>query len=314
MTSEANESDSGIVVLAGGPGGEREVSLASGETIHSALKRAGVDNRLVIIPAEEPEEFLEGLDCCLAVVMLHGRFGEDGGAQAILERRGIPFTGSGSDACRLMMDKNATLEIYRRAGLPVAPWILSDNPDTAAVLVQAVGFSYPLFVKPNYGGSSVGAGRVDRPEDLREAVVRSIGADDVAMIQECIVGRELTAAWLDGRGVLPIIEMAAASGFYDYNAKYLADDTRYVCPADLPEDLAESLREQVRVAAELVDARDVVRIDFMLTADGPVYLEANAIPGCTGHSLLPMAARAAGIPIEELAVMLATMAMERGGA
>ncbi|MCD7896531.1 MAG: hypothetical protein LUG50_07630 [Planctomycetaceae bacterium] len=184
MTSEANESDSGIVVLAGGPGGEREVSLASGETIHSALKRAGVDNRLVIIPAEEPEEFLQGLDCCLAVVMLHGRFGEDGGAQAILERRGIPFSGSGSDACRLMMDKNATLETYRRAGLPVAPWILSDNPETAAVLVQAVGFSYPLFVKPNYGGSSVGAGRVDRPEDLPEAVARSIGADDVAMIKE----------------------------------------------------------------------------------------------------------------------------------
>ncbi|MCC8164870.1 MAG: D-alanine--D-alanine ligase [Planctomycetes bacterium] len=312
MTSEANESDSGIVVLAGGPGGEREGSLASGETIHQALKRAGVDNRLVIIPAEEPEEFLEGLDCCLAVIMLHGRFGEDGGAQAILERRGIPFTGSGSDACRLMMDKNATLETYRRAGLPVASWILSDNPEAAPVLVQAVGFSYPLFVKPNYGGSSVGAGRVDRPEDLPEAVVRSIGADDVAMIQECIVGRELTAAWLNGR-VLPFVEMEAASGFYDYNAKYLADDTRYVCPADLPEDMAETLREQVARAAELVDARDVARIDFMLTVDGPVFLEANAIPGCTGHSLLPMAARAAGIPIEELAVMMATMAMERGG-
>ncbi|MCD7895085.1 MAG: hypothetical protein LUG50_00240, partial [Planctomycetaceae bacterium] len=148
--------------------------------------------------------------------------------------------------------------------------------------------------------------------DLPEAVARSIGADDVAMIQECIVGRELTAAWLDGR-VLPFVEMEAAGGFYDYNAKYLADDTRYVCPADLPDDLAESIREQVMRAAELIEARDVTRIDFMLTADGPVFLEANAIPGCTGHSLLPMAARAAGISIEELAVMLTTMAMERGG-
>lgn len=301
-----------VAVLCGGPGGERDVSLASGENVHQALLSAGVKHELVVVPAGDPERFLRELSCDLAVMMLHGHFGEDGVAQRILEERRIAFTGSDSDACALAMDKNRTKELLREHGIATPRWLVTSSPREAAAEVGLVGLKYPLFVKPNSSGSSVGVSKVESPELLIEAVTLALADDPLAMVEEMVVGDELTTGWLDGR-VLPTIQMEADGVFYDYRAKYVSEKTRYVCPANLPEKTAEAVDEFAATAARLVGARDVARVDLMLGVEGPMVLEVNMLPGFTAHSLLPMAAAAAGMRLEELCVSLVAMAAARAG-
>ncbi len=303
----------GIAVLCGGPGGEREVSLESGSQAQAALSRAGVPARRVTVPEREPEAFLEALDCALAVPMLHGDFGEDGAAQAILERRGIPFSGSGSAACRLSMDKTATKDVMRRIGLPTPKSVLLTTAAGAAEAVAGAGIPYPLFVRPNAEGSSVGASRVENEDELPNAVENALATGDRALVEELIAGRELTIGWFAGK-ILPPVEMIAAAAFYDYDAKYRSNDTRYVCPADIPAGTAEKISAGAARLVEALGMRDIARVDVMLGAGGPMFLEANALPGFTAHSLLPMAASAAGVGMEELCVSLVAMAAERGAA
>ncbi len=303
-----------VAVLCGGPGGEREVSLASGDNVHNALWRAGIPNRLVQVPVERPEKVLEELNCGLAVMMFHGRFGEDGTAQAILERRRIPFTGSGSEACRLTFDKTATKRRMRALGLPVPRDILVGAGDTveAEALLRHAGLAYPVFVKPNAYGSSVGASRADDAAGLADAIAAALTCDDQVLIEELILGREMTVGWLGGE-LLPIIEMKAATGFYDYRAKYLSDATRYEVPAQLPDPALATIRRQTEALLRDVGARDLARVDFLYRGDGPFFLEVNALPGFTGHSLVPMAAKAAGLSGEEVCRRLVAMALERAG-
>lgn len=302
-----------IVVLCGGPGGEREVSLASGGEVHAALTRAGMACRLVDVPENNPTDFLERLDCGLAVMMLHGEFGEDGTAQEILERRGIPYSGSGPDACRLAMNKVAVKEWMLSAGVPTAKWALTDSAAAAAEQVKAAGLTYPLFVKPNNGGSSVGASRADNPEALTDAVALALachGSDGTVLVEELINGREMTAGWVGGQ-LLPFIEMKAQNKFYDYDAKYKSDATIYHCPAAVEGKTLLEARRHVLAIVEHIGARDLARVDFILSDRGPMFLELNALPGFTSHSLVPLAARTAGISMEQLCVSLVAMAAAR---
>jgi D-alanine-D-alanine ligase len=305
----------GIAVLCGGPGGEREVSLVSGKQVHGSLVRSGVPARLVVIPGNDPESFLNELDCSLAVMMLHGDFGEDGVAQAILERRGIPFSGSGSAACRLSMDKTATKNVMRGLGIPTPASVLLTSAERAAEVVAGAGIRYPLFVKPNAKGSSVGASRVENEGGLVAAVAGALGTGDAALVEELIVGREFTLGWLDGK-LLPLIEMVADGAFYDYHAKYASDKTRYVCPAEIPADTAARICGDAARLLAALGMRDTARVDVMLRgSDGePFFLEANALPGFTSHSLLPMAAAATGVGMDALCLSLLEMAAKRGDA
>jgi D-alanine-D-alanine ligase len=200
----------------------------------------------------------------------------------------------------------------RNAGIPTPSWVAATSPDAAASAVAEAGLRYPLFVKPNSGGSSVGVSRVETGERLRDAVAKALENDRQALIEEMVRGRELTAGWLDGR-LLPLIEMNAQAEFYDYQAKYLSDATRYACPAEVDADMAAIIGRHVLGAVDAVGARDLARVDVMLGPDGPMFLELNALPGFTSHSLLPMAAAADGMPLESLCVKLADMAASRAG-
>lgn len=301
-----------IAVVCGGVGAEREVSLASGDVIHGALLRAGVPNTKAVVPADNAAKYLEALECDIAVLMLHGEWGEDGGAQAILERRGIFYTGPRPEAAALAMDKNASKQIFAANGIPTPRWTVCNHPDTAARAVDAAGLRYPLFVKPNFRGSSVGAGRVNAPNELEPAVRRALDADRLCLIEELVAGRELTVGWLDGR-TLPVIELCADGVFYDYDAKYLSDKTRYICPADIGPVMTEHVSLLARMAVEALNGRDTARVDFMLGPCGPMALEVNSLPGCTTHSLVPMAAAQIGIDICGLACRLVEMACKRAG-
>ena len=302
----------GVVVLCGGPGGERDVSLASGENVHRALNRAGLKNEIIRVPARKPELLLEHLVCRVAIMMFHGEFGEDGAAQRILERRGIPFTGSDSRACALAMDKNATKELFVSHGIPTPRWVIGSAPAGLTGAVRKAGLTYPLFAKPNRGGSSVGVVKVNNPGELKRAAEGILAVDRLVLVEEMAAGRELTAGWLDGR-TLPLIELMADGTFFDYRAKYQSDATRYVCPADVSPELTQSIQNYVVKIAKSVGSRDLARVDLMLGADGPCFLEINSLPGFTSHSLLPMAAAAAGIPMEKLCLSLVEMAANRAG-
>ncbi len=302
----------GVGVLCGGPGAEREVSLMSGERAHNALLAAGVPNRKIEVPAHGYTEFLEQLPLGLAVMMLHGVWGEDGGAQAILERRNIPFTGADSRASALAMDKNGSKIRFVEEGIPTPRWVVAGSADEAIEAARREELQLPFFVKPNYRGSSVGAGRVDRFDQLEQAARYSLKEDSLVIVEEMVIGREITIGWLDGKA-LPSIEMQAAGEFYDYEAKYLSDATRYQCPADLEPSVAKELSALAERVAASIGVRDSSRIDFILGDEGPMVLEINTIPGFTSHSLLPMAAAAAGMGVEQLTVHLATMAAKRAG-
>ncbi|MCL2000515.1 MAG: D-alanine--D-alanine ligase [Planctomycetes bacterium] len=312
INEKLNAARAGVVVLCGGPGNEREVSLVSGENVHQALNRAGLENELVRVPEDNPQQVLENLICRVAVMMFHGEFGEDGTAQSILERRGITFTGSDSQACSLAMDKNATKELFVKYGIPTARWALGDTPAGLAAAVRKAGLSYPLFAKPNHGGSSVGVSRVNRPEELEQAANGILTMDHLVLAEEMVVGRELTVGWLDGR-VLPIIELLADGDFYDYQAKYHSDATRYICPADLAPELTQSIQRYTARIVEIIGSRDLARVDMMFGPDGPRFLEINSLPGFTSHSLVPMAAGAIGISMEKLCLSLVGMAASRIG-
>ena len=302
----------GIAVLCGGPGGEREVSLESGKQVHDALVRSSVPARLIVVPESDPETFLNTLECSLAVMMLHGEFGEDGIAQEILEKRGIPFSGSDAASSRLAMDKTATKNVMRSLGIPTPKAVLLKSADGAAKAVADAGMTYPLFVKPNARGSSVGVSRVEKEDRLFGSVTLALNTGDSALVEELVNGRELTLGWLDGK-LLPLIEMGAEGVFYDYHAKYQSDKTRYVCPAEIPAETAECIGAHAEKIVAAVGMRDLARVDVMLGENGPMFLEVNALPGFTAHSLLPMAARESGIDMDALCVSLVLMAAKRGG-
>ncbi|MDR0363050.1 MAG: D-alanine--D-alanine ligase [Planctomycetota bacterium] len=299
-------------VVCGGPGAEREVSLASGECVYAALSGAGFRVEKAVVPPEAPDRYLRDLECDIAVMMLHGEFGEDGQAQRILEERGVSFSGSASGVCSLAMDKNACKILFAASGIPTAGWLRADSVDGALKAIADAELTPPLVVKPNSLGSSVGVTIIREGNQLSDALALALSMDKSVIVEEFVDGRELTAGWLDG-GILPVVELIPDGGFYDYQAKYVSDKTRYLCPAELTGDMEEEISRIIRKTVEIIPVRDLARVDILLGEDGPKVLEINLLPGFTSHSLLPMAARAIGMDMPDLCARLAQMAARRGG-
>jgi D-alanine-D-alanine ligase len=286
-----------VVVLYGGESAEREVSLVSGQAVLEALARNGVDAHGLDasgmwLPALERGNYDR------AWIALHGRGGEDGVVQAVLGVLGIPYTGSGQTGCAICMDKLQTKRILLAAGLPTPPFAEVRNVDD--LRAAARDFGYPLAVKPTREGSSIGVSKVDSPDQLEAAFQFAAGYDCAVMAEPWIVGRELTSAVLQGQ-VLPSVGIEASSTFYDYEAKYESNDTRYVCPAGLETEVEDLLGTLASRAFETVGARGWGRVDFVIAESGEAYvLEVNTVPGMTSHSLVPMAAAQAGIDFDTL--------------
>ena len=288
-----------VAVLFGGKSAEREVSLKSGAGVLAALQRQGVDAH-AFDPAERPLDELRAFD--RAFIMLHGRYGEDGTIQGALELMGIPYTGSGVMASAVGMDKWRTKLLWRAVGLPIPEFVMLDeNSDFAAVERQ---LGLPLFVKPACEGSSIGVSKVRQPGELQTAWREAAKHDSLVIAEQAIFGGEYTVAIL-GEQVLPIIKIVPATDFYDYEAKYLRDDTQYLCPCGLPEAREMELRAQALEAFLALGCRGWGRVDFLMDDAGRAYLlEVNTSPGMTDHSLVPMAARVAGISYEQLVLLV----------
>jgi D-alanine-D-alanine ligase len=286
-----------VAVLFGGRSAEREVSLKSGAAVLAALQNSGVDAH-AFDPAVLDLQALrdEGFD--RAFIMLHGRYGEDGTVQGALELLGIPYTGSGVLASALAMDKWRTKLVWQAAGLPIPRYELLTAASDFEAVAQRLGL--PLFVKPANEGSSVGITKVKQVGDLRAAYEEAAKHDTLVLVEEFIGGGEYTVALL-GRQALPVIRIEPASEFYDYEAKYLRDDTRYLCPTGLAPEQEAEMQHLAQRAFALIGGRGWGRVDFLMDEAGhPYLLEVNTAPGMTGHSLVPMASRQAGMSFEQL--------------
>lgn len=290
-----------VAVLFGGSSAEREVSLMSGQAVLAALQGVGVDAH-AFDPAERDLHILkeEGFD--RAFIALHGRGGEDGTVQGALELMGIPYTGSGVMASALSMDKWRTKMVWLASGLPTPRYaILEADSDWDAVVAD---LGLPIFVKPVHEGSSMGATKVTEAGQLRAAWELAARYDSLVIAEEFVVGEELTAPFLEDRA-LPLVRIVAPDGNYDYQHKYFTDDTRYDCPCGLPAELEAALQALVMKSARVLGCRGWGRADLILTADGrPYLLEMNTSPGMTGHSLVPMSARVAGLEFEALCLKI----------
>jgi D-alanine-D-alanine ligase len=292
-----------VAVLMGGRSAEREVSLRSGNAVLEALRGAGVDAVSVDwefdleaqLRAERPDR---------AFIALHGRGGEDGCVQGALEVFGIPYTGSGVLGCALAMDKVRSKQIWRACDLPTPAFSLATEDLNKRVTTE---LGWPVMVKPAREGSSIGISKVERLEDLALAISTAKEYDSTVMIERFVHGAEFTLA-IVGRQTLPLIRLETPRIFYDYEAKYHANDTRYLCPAGLSADRERAIAELGLAAFDALGASGWGRVDFMIDDDNrPWLIELNTVPGMTDHSLVPMAARHAGLSFETLVLdILAT--------
>ncbi len=299
------ESFGKVAVLFGGKSAEREVSLKSGAAVLAALQRSGVDAH-AFDPAVQNLHALHDEGYERAFIALHGRFGEDGTVQGALELLGIPYTGSGVLASALGMDKWRTKLVWQAANLPVPKYMLLDAHSDWAGVAQQLGL--PLFVKPANEGSSVGISKVKAVGELQDAYQAAAKHDKLVIGESFIGGGEYTVAIL-GDEVLPVIKIEPAGEFYDYEAKYFRDDTRYLCPCGLSTEKEAEMQHLARQAFALIGGCGWGRVDFLMDEAGnPYLLEVNTAPGMTDHSLVPMAARRAGISFERLVVRVLEMA------
>lgn len=297
MTSEFGK----VGVLLGGRSAEREVSLISGKAVLAALQRSGVDAH-AFDPRERSLGELAEQRFDRVFIALHGRFGEDGTIQGVLEYLGIPYTGSGVAASAIAMDKWRTKLLWLQAGLPTPPYALLTGDSDFDAIVRQLGT--PIFVKPANEGSSIGIGKANNPAELKSAYQNAARFDSVVLAERFIAGMEVQIPIL-GDQALPSIHIETPREFYDYEAKYLADDTRYNCPSGLPAAQERELAELTLRAFKVLGCRGWGRADLMLDAEGNAYLlEMNTIPGMTDHSLVPMGARAAGISFDELVLKI----------
>ena len=304
--SEQNKPRFGkVAVMFGGKSAEREVSLKSGTAVLAALRRAGVDAHAFDPASHDLHELKEqGFD--RVFIALHGRYGEDGTVQGALELMGIPYTGSGVMASALGMDKWRSKLVWSAAGLPIPKYQMLTAGFDADAVVSELGL--PLFVKPACEGSSVGISKVKTMEGLAAAYAEAVQHDSLVIAESFIGGGEYTAAIL-GDTALPVIQIIPANEFYDFDAKYLSNDTRYLCPCGLSTEQEAEMQRLAKQAFALIGGQGWGRVDFLMSTDGkPYVLEANTSPGMTDHSLVPMAARNAGISFEQLVVRVLEMA------
>ncbi len=283
----------------GGNSAERSVSLKSGEAVYQALKNQHIDcfkfdlhgNNIDALWTQKFDQ---------AFIALHGRGGEDGSVQKQLEKRGIAYTGSNSSASKKCIDKAKTKAIWQQHNLPVAPAVIAHigqpTPD--------ITFSLPWAVKPVLEGSSFGVSKVENLPQLESALNLAFKYDDVVLIEKWIQGNEYTVSILNAEA-LPVVQIQVDQGFYDYQSKYLSNATRYLCPCDLSSTDARHLQKIALQAFEVMGAKTWGRIDLILDKNKqPFLLEINTIPGMTSHSLLPMAAKVAGLSFDELVLKI----------
>ena len=298
-----------VAVLMGGVSAEREISLMTGEAVMTALQRRGVD-AVSIDPQDGLAELLGG-GFDRVWIALHGRVGEDGCIQGLLEVLKLPYTGSGVLGSALCMDKLRSKQLFSVCGLATPDFRLMTSAEDAYRIVEELGL--PLIVKPAGEGSSVGMSRVNESDELVPAWLEAARFDPCGLVGKWIEGGEYSVPILQGEA-LPIIRIETPRVFYDYEAKYFSDDTRYFCPAGLDQETETSCRAEALRAFEATAASGWGRVDFLMGADGiPRFLEVNTVPGMTSHSLVPMGARQAGIDFDELVWrVLETSLVDRG--
>jgi D-alanine-D-alanine ligase len=297
-----------VGVLFGGRSAEREVSLMSGSGVLKALQGKGVDAH-GFDPAERSLAELAAEKFDHVFIALHGRYGEDGTLQGVLEQLGIPYTGSGVMASAIGMDKVMSKRIWLSHGLPTPRFIVLDSKAATSEELCEVPdeLGLPLMLKAPHEGSTIGISKVTTSAEMQSGFMHCAKYDEVVLAEEFVAGRELTVPVL-GAGrtarALPIVEIRAPQGNYDYQNKYFSDDTQYLCPAPLDEALTARIQSLAVRAFNAVGCSGWARVDFMLRAtdNEPFLLEINTSPGMTGHSLVPMAAKAAGVSYEDLCV------------
>lgn len=299
-----------VAVLAGGRSGERAVSLETGRAVAEALASRG----LAVVVLDPAEEGFVARLCASRVsrvfVAVHGRGGEDGALQGLLETLGLPYTGSGILATALAFDKARAKALWAARGLPVPAGAVLARGESPRL---PSGLGFPLCVKPATEGSSLGVSRVERPEDLPAALDHAWSFAEEALVEEWLAGEELTVGLL-GERTLPAVAIRPRRPFYDYVAKYEDDGTAYLCPAGLGGALEDELARLARAAFAALGGRGWGRVDFRLDRDGrPRLLEVNTVPGMTSHSLFPMAGRAAGYGFAELCLAILAETREEGG-
>ncbi|PKO37158.1 MAG: D-alanine--D-alanine ligase [Betaproteobacteria bacterium HGW-Betaproteobacteria-6] len=284
-----------VAVLFGGTSAEREVSLNSGSRVLAALQGQGIDAH-AFDPATQPLDALKGYD--RAFIALHGRHGEDGTIQGALEVMHIPYTGSGVLASALAMDKFRTKLMWQAAGLAIPEYALLTADSDFADIEEELGL--PLFVKPAHEGSSIGITKVKERGALKAAYEAAARLDPLVIAEKGVMGGEYTVGII-GDEAMPIIKIEPATEWYDYEAKYNRDDTRYLCPCGLPEAKEMEIRKGALEAFRVLGGRGWGRVDFLMDEDGKHYfLEVNTAPGMTDHSLVPMAARVSGLEYPDL--------------
>lgn len=295
-----------VAVLYGGHSAEREVSLRSGQAVLEALQAAGVNAYGIDAGADLAERLIADRPDRVFIAV-HGRGGEDGSLQGLLESLQLPYTGSGVMASALGMDKLRTKLVWQSLGLSTPRYELLRDKTDCVQLIERLGT--PLIVKPVHEGSSIGMSKAGNLAELEAAWDAAQQYDDQSLVEQWISGAEFTVAILDGRA-LPAIRLRTTHTFYDYNAKYLANDTQYICPCELPAEKEQELAELCLRAFNAVGCRGWGRVDVMQDENGSFYLlEVNTVPGMTDHSLVPMAARAAGMTFTDL--VLAILASAR---
>jgi D-alanine-D-alanine ligase len=290
-----------VAVLMGGPSAEREISLISGKAVLAALQSKGVDAH-AFDPAERSLFDLKSEGFQRAFIALHGRFGEDGTVQGALEVLRIPYTGSGVMGSALSMDKWRTKLVWDASGIPTPRFAMIKATTLWDKLAELLGL--PLIVKPAREGSTIGLTKVKSVEQLPAACELAAKYDELVVAEEFIDGIELTASVL-GEEALPLVRIAAPDGNYDYQNKYFTDDVKYFCPAGISAELEEEIRQVTLKSFRVLGCRGWGRADVMMRSDGTYsFLEMNTSPGMTGHSLVPIAAKAAGLGYPDLCVKI----------
>ncbi|OUW00282.1 MAG: hypothetical protein CBD16_06780 [Betaproteobacteria bacterium TMED156] len=307
-----------IAVLMGGESREREISLESGKAVLKSLIKRNLD-AFPFDPSEKSIFELKSKKVDIAFIALHGKNGEDGNTQAILEFLKIPYTGSGVAASALAMDKVLTKRVWNSLEIETPPFrtILAKENFSSLDL----SFDFPVIVKPNDEGSSLGVAKVEKKNNLENTILETFKFTNKVLVEKFITGREFTCAIIESSNgpevrVLPIVEIIAPNGEYNFHNKYIGNETKYTCPAEIPKDIENKMIDDSFSAYKALGCQGWARVDLLWDGiNNPQLIELNTVPGMTNHSLVPMAARAVGISFEELVVMiLKTASLNKRGA
>jgi len=288
-----------VAVLLGGNSNEREISLESGQAVLESLKKNGID-AYPLDPKIDCMEELRNFD--RVFICLHGKDGEDGTVQGMLDEMNIPYTGSGKKASSIGMDKFISKSIWRDNGINTPEFIKIDQSDNYEAIINAMNL--PFFIKPANSGSSIGINKVRSKDEFIRAHQEAIEIDKIVIVEKLIIGREYTLPILDNK-TMPIIEICPKTDFYDYSAKYLRDDTVFICPTDLAPETVEKVNQVGLKAFNLIGCKGWGRVDFIIDQDSNIFIiEVNTIPGMTSHSLVPLSARNMGLNFEDLTIKI----------